>query len=45
MFSSLAVAGDVVFIGVLNRTLETGDSKTGDLLWDFQVEESKQNKG
>ena len=45
MFSSLAVAGDVVFIGVLNRTLEAGDSKTGDLLWDFQVEESEQNKG
>jgi eukaryotic-like serine/threonine-protein kinase len=45
MFSSPAVAGDVVFIGVLNGTLEARDAKTGDLLWDFQVEKSKQNKG
>jgi len=43
MFSSPAVAGDVVFIGVLNGTLEARDAKTGDLLWDFQVEKSKQN--
>ena len=34
-----------MFIGVLNGTLEAGDSKTGDLLWDFQVEKSKQNNG
>jgi eukaryotic-like serine/threonine-protein kinase len=45
MFSSPAVAGDVVFIGVLNGTLEARDAKTGDLLWDFQVDKSKQNKG
>ena len=45
MFSSPSVAGDVVFIGVLNGTLEARDTKTGDLLWDFQVETSKQNKG
>jgi len=45
MFSSPAIAGDVVFIGVLNGTLEARDAKTGDLLWDFQVETSKQNKG
>ena len=45
MFSSPAVAGDVVFIGVLNGTLEARDAKTGDLLWDFQVEKSKQNNG
>ena len=45
MFSSPAVAGDVVLIGVLNGTLEARDTKTGDLLWDFQVEKSKQNKG
>jgi outer membrane protein assembly factor BamB len=43
MFSSPAVAGDVVFIGVLNGTLEARDTKTGDLLWDFKVEKSKQN--
>jgi len=43
MFSSPTIAGDVVFIGVLNGTLEARDSKTGDLLWDFKVEKSKQN--
>ena len=45
MFSSPAIAGDLVFIGVLNGTLEARDAKIGDLLWDFQVETSKQNKG
>jgi eukaryotic-like serine/threonine-protein kinase len=43
MFSSPAVGSDVVFIGVLNGTLEARDLKTGDLLWDFKVEKSKQN--
>jgi outer membrane protein assembly factor BamB len=45
MFSSPAVVNDVVFIGVLNGTLEARDTETGDLLWDFQTEASKQNKG
>ena len=45
MFSSPAVVNDVVFIGVLNGTLEARDGKTGDLLWDFRVEKSKQNNG
>ena len=45
MFSSPSVVGDVVLIGVLNGTLEARDAKTGDLLWDFQVEKSKQNNG
>ncbi|MET0500175.1 MAG: PQQ-binding-like beta-propeller repeat protein [Candidatus Binatia bacterium] len=45
MFSSPAIAGDVVFIGVLNGTLQARDLKTGDVLWDFQTETSKQNKG
>jgi outer membrane protein assembly factor BamB len=45
MFSSPAVVSDVVFIGVLNGTLEARDLKTGDLLWDFKVEKSKQNDG
>ena len=44
-FRRRTIAGDVVFIGVLNGTLEARDAKTGDLLWDFQVEKSKQNKG
>jgi outer membrane protein assembly factor BamB len=45
MFSSPAIAGDVVFIGVLNGTLQARDLKTGEVLWDFQTETSKQNKG
>jgi putative pyrroloquinoline-quinone-binding quinoprotein len=36
--------GDVVIIGVLNGTLEARDVKTGELLWDYQVEKSKENK-
>ena len=44
MFSSPSVAGDVVFIGVLNGTLEARDTKTGELLWDFQVDTSKKEK-
>jgi eukaryotic-like serine/threonine-protein kinase len=45
MFSSPSVAGDVVLTGVLNGTLEARDLKSGDMLWDFQTEASKQNKG
>ncbi len=45
MFSSPAVAGDVVLIGVLNGTLQARDLKTGEVLWNFQTEASKQNKG
>jgi outer membrane protein assembly factor BamB len=45
IFSSPAIAGDVVFIGVLNGTLQARDLKTGEVLWDFQTETSKQNKG
>ena len=45
MFSSPAIAGDVAFIGVLNGTLEARDANTGELLWDYQTDASKQNKG
>ena len=45
MFSSPAIAGDVVFIGVLNGTLQARDLKTGEVLWSFETETSKQNKG
>jgi len=45
MFSSPAVVGNTVLIGVLNGTLEARDVKTGDLLWDYEVEKSKENKG
>ncbi len=44
VFSSPAVAGDVVYLGVLNGTLEARDLNTGDLLWDFQTEASRQNR-
>ena len=45
MFSSPTIVGDVVFIGVLNGTLEARDAKTGELLWDFPVDSSKRNNG
>jgi outer membrane protein assembly factor BamB len=45
MFSSPTIVGDVVLIGVLNGTLTARDLKTGGLLWEFQTEASKQNKG
>jgi outer membrane protein assembly factor BamB len=45
MFSSPVVAGDVVLLGVVNGTLQARDLKTGEPLWDFQTETSKQNKG
>ena len=45
MFSSPTVVGDVVLIGVLNGTLEARDINSGELLWDYQVEKSKQNNG
>jgi outer membrane protein assembly factor BamB len=44
-FSSPVIAGDVVLLGILNGTLEARDVKTGELLWDFQTETSKQNNG
>ncbi len=45
VFSSPAVAGDVVYTGVLNGTLEARDLNTGELLWDFRTEASRQNPG
>ncbi len=45
MFSSPAIAGDVVLIGVLNGTLQARDLKTGEVLWNFETETSKENKG
>ena len=44
MFSSPAIAGDVVFTGVLNGTLQARDLQTGELLWSFQTDTSKENK-
>jgi outer membrane protein assembly factor BamB len=45
MFSSPAIAGDAAFIGVMNGTLEARDANTGELLWDYQTDASKQNNG
>jgi outer membrane protein assembly factor BamB len=45
MFSSPTVVGDVVLIGVLNGSLIARDITTGNLLWDYQNETSKENKG
>jgi eukaryotic-like serine/threonine-protein kinase len=45
MFSSPAVVGDVVLIGVLNGTLEARDANTGEVLWEYQTDISKKNKG
>jgi len=45
VFSSAAIAGDVVVYGVLNGTLQARDANTGTLLWEYQTEASKANKG
>jgi outer membrane protein assembly factor BamB len=45
MFSSPTIAGDVVLIGVLNGSLIARDRNSGEPLWEFQTEASKQNKG
>jgi outer membrane protein assembly factor BamB len=43
LFSSPAVAGDVVYIGKMNGGLEALDLKTGKQLWEFQTDASKAN--
>ena len=43
VFSSPSFAGDVVFLGILNGTLEARDLASGALLWEFQTEASKRN--
>ncbi len=45
MFSSPTIVGDVVLLGVLNGSLMARDLNSGDVLWEFQTEASKQNKG
>jgi eukaryotic-like serine/threonine-protein kinase len=44
VFSSPSVAGDVVYLGVLNGTLEARDFSTGELLWEFRTEASRENR-
>ena len=45
VFSSPAAAGDVVFVGVLNGTLEARDLDAGTVLWQFETEASLRNDG
>jgi outer membrane protein assembly factor BamB len=45
VFSSPAIAGNTVYGGVLNGTLEARDLASGELLWEFQTEASKRNAG
>jgi outer membrane protein assembly factor BamB len=43
--SSPAVAGGVVLLGLLNGTLEARDFASGELLWDFATQASKNYRG
>ena len=45
IFSSPAVVGNTVLVGVTNGTLTARDGTDGKLLWEYQIEKSKQNKG
>jgi outer membrane protein assembly factor BamB len=45
MFSSPAVVNNTVFIGVLNGTFVARDAETGNVLWEFQTDASKENRG
>ena len=45
MSTAISVAGNVVLVGVLNGTLEARDLDSGNLLWAFETEASKQNVG
>jgi outer membrane protein assembly factor BamB len=44
VFSSPSIAGDVVYLGILNGTMDARDRRTGELLWSFQTETAKQNR-
>ena len=45
MFASPTVAGDVVLLGMLNGVLQARDKASGALLWEFQTEASRANRG
>ncbi|MBX3619825.1 MAG: PQQ-binding-like beta-propeller repeat protein [Rhizobacter sp.] len=45
VFSSPVVAGDVLLLGVLNGVLQARDLASGHLLWEFQTEASRANRG
>ncbi|HLX25073.1 MAG TPA: PQQ-binding-like beta-propeller repeat protein [Usitatibacter sp.] len=44
MFASPAIAKGIVYQGVLNGTLEARDLYTGELIWDYQTDASRENK-
>ncbi|HEY8009492.1 MAG TPA: PQQ-binding-like beta-propeller repeat protein [Rudaea sp.] len=45
IFSSPVVAGDIVLLGITNGSLQARDRTSGNVLWEFQTEGSKQNPG
>jgi outer membrane protein assembly factor BamB len=45
VFSSPSIAGDIVYVGILNGSVEARDRTSGELLWTFQTETAKQNRG
>ncbi len=45
IFASPSIAGDTVYVGVLNGTLEARDLRSGDVLWEFRTEASRRNDG
>jgi outer membrane protein assembly factor BamB len=45
VFASPTVAGDVVLLGVLNGVLQARDKASGAVLWEFQTEASRANRG
>jgi len=45
VFGSPTIAGDVVLVGALNGVLQARDKASGALLWEFQTEASRANRG
>ncbi len=44
VFGSQAVAGGIIYMGILNGIFEAHDLNTGDLLWSFRTESSRKNR-
>jgi outer membrane protein assembly factor BamB len=44
MFASPAIAGNIVYQGVMNGTVEARDLASGNLLWYFQTDASRANR-
>jgi len=45
VFSSPSIAGDVAVYGVLNGIVQARDVNTGELLWEFRTDKSRENPG